>query len=83
VSVGVVQGQALLDLDYAQDSQCDSDINVVMTEEGQFVEVQGSAEGALFSRPQFDALLDLAQVGIAQLITAQKHALEQAASVST
>jgi ribonuclease PH len=78
VSVGIVQGHALLDLDYAEDSQCDSDINVVMTEEGQFVEVQGSAEGASFARPQFDALLDLAQSGIAQLMAAQKQALAQA-----
>jgi ribonuclease PH len=77
VSVGMVQNQALLDLDYAEDSQCDSDINVVMTEDGHFVEVQGSAEGALFSRPQLGHLLDLAQAGIAQLMAAQRQALTQ------
>ncbi len=75
VSVGVVQGQALLDLDYPEDSGCDCDLNVVMTGSGGIVEVQGTAEGAVFSRAQLDELLDLAGSGIAQLIQAQRAAL--------
>lgn len=75
VSVGMYQGQAVLDLDYAEDSACDTDMNVVMTGSGGFVEVQGTAEGAPFSRPEMDALLALAQTGIAQLVARQKEAL--------
>ena len=75
ISVGVYQGAAVLDLDYAEDSACDTDMNVVMTGSGGFVEVQGTAEGAPFSRGQMDALLALAQDGIAQLVTRQKQAL--------
>ena len=67
----------VLDLDYAEDSACDTDMNVVMTGSGGFIEVQGTAEGAPFSRAEMDALLDLAQNGIAQLIAAQKAALER------
>ena len=75
VSVGMYQGQAVLDLDYAEDSACDTDMNVVMTGAGGIVEVQGTAEGAPFSRQEMDTLLDLAKHGIAQLVARQKHAL--------
>jgi ribonuclease PH len=75
VSVGVYRGAPVLDLDYAEDSACDTDMNVVMTGSGEFVEVQGTAEGAPFSRDQMDALLVLAQDGIAQLVAKQKQAL--------
>ena len=75
VSVGVVDGAAVLDLDYAEDSSCDTDMNVVMTGAGGFVELQGTAEGAPFSRGEMDALVALAQEGIARLVTAQRKAL--------
>ena len=75
ISVGVFQGMPVLDLDYDEDSHCDTDMNVVMTESGHFVEVQGTAEGAAFGRPAMNALLDLAQGGIAELIRLQKSAL--------
>jgi len=75
VSVGVYEGTAVLDLDYAEDSACDTDMNVVMTGAGGFVEVQGTAEGAAFSRKELDQLLGLADKGIRELVTAQKHAL--------
>jgi ribonuclease PH len=75
VSVGVYDGTAVLDLDYAEDSACDTDMNVVMTGSGGFVEIQGTAEGAPFARAQLDALLALAQRGIADLVAAQKQAL--------
>jgi ribonuclease PH len=75
VSVGVVAGVPLLDLDYAEDSGCDTDMNVVMIGAGGFVEVQGTAERAAFSRDEFDALLALATRGIAQLHDAQREAL--------
>jgi ribonuclease PH len=75
VSVGVYQGTPVLDLDYAEDSACDTDMNVVMTGSGGFVEVQGTAEGAPFSRQEMDELLILAQGGIEQLIAIQKQVL--------
>ncbi|MEO7728392.1 MAG: ribonuclease PH [Burkholderiales bacterium] len=75
VSVGVYQGMPVLDLDYPEDSACDTDMNVVMTGSGGLIEVQGTAEGAPFSRAEMNALLDLAQQGIQQLIAAQKTAL--------
>jgi ribonuclease PH len=75
VSVGMVNGMALLDLDYAEDSACDTDMNVVMTGAGGFVEVQGTAEREPFSRPQFDALLTLAERGIKELHADQHAAL--------
>ena len=75
VSVGMVQGTPLLDLDYAEDVQCDTDMNVVMTGAGHYVEVQGTAEGAAFSRRELDALLALAEGGIAELIALQRLAL--------
>jgi ribonuclease PH len=75
VSVGIVQGTPLLDLEYVEDAGCDTDMNVVMTGSGGFVEVQGTAEGAPFSRAEMDALLALAGRGIAELVAAQKAAL--------
>jgi ribonuclease PH len=75
ISVGIVQGVPLLDLEYTEDSACDTDMNVVMTGAGHFVEVQGTAEGAAFTRAQMDALLGLATRGIADLVAAQKAAL--------
>ena len=77
VSVGVVQDRACLDLDYPEDSQCDADMNIVMTGAGHFVEVQGTAEGATFDRTRLGQLLDLAQGGIEQLVAVQKQALLQ------
>jgi len=76
VSVGVVGGTPVLDLDYAEDSGCDTDMNVVMTGSGGFVEVQGTAEGAPFSREQMDALVALAERGIRELIEQQRAALQ-------
>jgi len=75
VSVGIVQGTPLLDLEYTEDSSCDTDMNVVMTGAGGFVELQGTAEGAAFSRAEMDALLNLADKGIRELVTAQRKAL--------
>jgi ribonuclease PH len=75
VSVGVVDGVPLLDLDYAEDSGCDTDMNVVMTGAGGFVELQGTAEGAPFTRTEMDALVGLAERGVRDLIAAQKAAL--------
>lgn len=72
VSVGVVNGQVVLDLNYDEDSQCETDLNVVMTEHGGFVEVQGTAEGAAFSRAELNAMLDSAGAGIVELIRQQK-----------
>jgi ribonuclease PH len=76
ISVGIVQGTPLLDLEYTEDSSCDTDMNVVMTGTGGFVEVQGTAEGAAFSRQEMDALLKLADKGIAELVAAQRSALK-------
>lgn len=75
ISVGIVNGQALLDLDYNEDSGCDTDMNVVMTGQGGIVEVQGTAEGEPFSRAQFDQLLSLADQGIQSLLQLQAAAL--------
>ena len=75
VSVGLVGGTPVLDLDYAEDSGCDTDMNVVMTAGGAFVEVQGTAEGTPFTRAEMDALMGLAERGIRELIAAQKAAL--------
>ena len=75
ISVGMHQGQAVLDLDYIEDSDCDTDMNVVMTGSGGFVEVQGTAEGEPFSRDAMDAMLDLAAYGIKQLTDKQKEVL--------
>jgi ribonuclease PH len=75
VSVGIVQGVPVLDLDYVEDSGCDTDMNVVMTGAGHYVEVQGTAEGATFSRDEMNQLLVLAEKGIAELIGLQRAAL--------
>jgi ribonuclease PH len=75
VSVGIVAGEAVLDLDYAEDSTAETDMNVVMNEVGGFVEVQGTAEGHAFLRRELDALLDLAGAGIRVLLDAQSSAL--------
>ena len=75
VSVGVYQGTPVLDLDYAEDSNCDTDMNVVMTGTGGFIEVQGTAEGAAFSKTELDALLGLADKGIRELVALQKKSL--------
>jgi ribonuclease PH len=74
VSVGIVDGQVVLDLPYLEDSRAEVDLNVVMAEGGHLVEVQGTAEHGTFSRPQLDAMLDLATKGIAELVTAQRQA---------
>jgi ribonuclease PH len=78
VSVGLVGGQALLDLPYAEDSIAEADVNVVQTLGGKLVEVQGTAEGAAFPRAQLDVLLDLANLGTTQLFEAQRAALTDA-----
>ncbi|MEY3963592.1 MAG: hypothetical protein RLZZ106_847, partial [Cyanobacteriota bacterium] len=78
VSVGLVDGAALLDLDYSEDSRAEVDLNVVMNSQGQLLEVQGTAEGAPFSRQQLNELLDLADQGLQQLRQSQREALEQA-----
>jgi ribonuclease PH len=76
VSVGIVDGVPVLDLDYIEDSACDTDMNVVMTAGGGIIEVQGTAEGAPFSRGELDTLLELAAAGIGDIVAAQKSALE-------
>lgn len=75
VSVGIFQGQPVLDLDYPEDSACDTDMNLVMTGSGGFVELQGTAEGAPFSRAEMDALVSLGSAGIAELVAQQRLAL--------
>ena len=74
ISVGILDGTPLLDLEYTEDSTCDTDMNVVMTGAGHFVEVQGTAEGAAFTREEMSMLLGLAEKGIAELIALQKQA---------
>ena len=75
VSVGIVRGTPLLDLEYVEDVACDTDMNVVMTGAGHYVEVQGTAEGAAFSRSEMDQLLSLAEKGIAELVLLQQESL--------
>jgi ribonuclease PH len=75
ISVGILNGAPLLDLEYVEDSACDTDMNVVMTGAGHFVEVQGTAEGAAFSRAEMNDLLALAEAGIGDLVRAQRQAL--------
>ena len=77
VSVGIVNGRPSLDLNYAEDSRAEVDMNVVMTGEGRFVEVQGTAEAAAYSRGELDAMLDLAARGVAELNAAQAKALNE------
>ena len=78
VSVGVFAGEVVLDLDYAEDSACETDMNIVMTGDGGLVEVQGTAEGAPFTRDQMTRMLDLAGKGIGELVAAQRRALAAA-----
>lgn len=78
VSVGMYAGQAVLDLDYLEDANCGTDMNVIMTGSGHFIEVQGTAEGQPFSREEMNQLLALAEQGIAELVAAQKQALSKA-----
>lgn len=75
ISVGVVQGTPVLDLEYTEDSACDTDMNVVMTGAGHFVEVQGTAEGVAFTRAEMNAMLELAEKGITELMALQQQAL--------
>ena len=75
ISVGIYKGQPVLGLDYPEDSDCDTDMNVIMTGSGGIVELQGTAEGEPFTRAQLEQLTDLATAGIAQLVAAQKAAL--------
>ena len=77
VSVGVYKGVPVLDLDYAEDSACDTDMNVVMNDGGGFIEVQGTAEGHAFRRDEMDAMLALAEKGVAELVAAQRAALAE------
>jgi ribonuclease PH len=75
VSVGLVGGRPVLDLDYAEDSTCQTDMNVVMTGAGRFVEVQGTAEGEPFLQSELDRLLELAARGVAELVAHQRRSL--------
>ena len=75
ISVGIFEGSPVLDLDYPEDSNCDTDMNVIMTGKGGIVEVQGTAEGEPFSLEQMNVLMDLAEMGIRQLVAAQESAL--------
>jgi ribonuclease PH len=75
ISVGIYHGSPVLDLDYPEDSNCDTDMNVIMTGKGGIVEVQGTAEGEPFTREQMNVLMDLAQMGISRLVAEQQSAL--------
>ena len=77
VSVGMYQGQAVLDLDYPEDSAAETDLNVIMTDKGGFIEIQGTAEGTPFERTELDEMLELARGGIDTLFEAQRKALEE------
>lgn len=77
VSVGMYNGNAVLDLDYAEDSNAETDMNVVMAESGGFIEIQGTAEGAPFNKDEMDAMLTLAQKGVTEILAIQRQALEQ------
>jgi len=77
VSVGIYRGVPVLDLDYAEDSDCDTDMNVVMNDGGGFIEVQGTAEGHAFRRGELDSLLTLAETGVGELLAAQRAALAE------
>ena len=76
ISVGIVDGQPVLDLDYAEDSNCDTDMNVIMTGSSGIVEIQGTAEGTPFSRQELNQLVDLADAGIRELVAAQTQAIK-------
>ena len=75
VSVGIYRGTPILDLDYAEDSEAETDMNVVMNEAGHFVEVQGTAEGHAFTDKEFAAMINLAKIGVGEIIAAQHDAL--------
>lgn len=77
VSVGIYKGEPVLDLDYAEDSAAETDMNVIMTESGGFIEVQGTAEGAPYTQEELNAMLDLARKGISELVALQKQALAE------
>ena len=77
VSVGIVGGEPVLDLDYVEDSGADTDMNVIMSDSGHFIEVQGTAEGDTFRREDLDSMLDLATAGVAEIVELQRQALEQ------
>jgi ribonuclease PH len=77
VSVGIYRGEPVLDLDYAEDSGCDTDMNVVMNDGGGFIEVQGTAEGHAFRREELDSMLALATKGCAELVAHQRAALAE------
>ena len=76
ISVGVVSGAVLLDLDYSEDSSCDTDLNLVMTEAGDIIEIQGTAEGVAFNKTQLSQMLDVGEKGIVELIAIQKKCLD-------
>ncbi len=76
VSVGIYRGEPVLDLDYAEDSAAETDMNVVMNDAGAFIELQGTAEGHAFRRAELDALLDLAAAGVKQIMGAQDRGIE-------
>ena len=80
ISVGIYDGTPVLDLDYAEDSEAETDMNIVMTEAGHFIEVQGTAEGHAFTADELTAMLDLAKAGIGEIITGQNEAIEAALS---
>ena len=77
ISVGIYKGEPVLDLDYAEDSSAETDMNVIMTEEGKFIEIQGTAEGETFSETELQDLLSLAKAGIADIVRVQKMSLSQ------
>jgi ribonuclease PH len=78
VSVGIFEGVPVLDLDYDEDSQAETDMNIVMNEVGRFIELQGTAEGHAFTRAEFDAMIGLAEAGIAQIVARQEEAIASA-----
>ena len=78
ISVGVIDGTPMLDLEYSEDVRAEVDMNVVMTADGRFVEVQGTAEGLAFTRAELDALLGLAETGIAEIVAAQQEMVAEA-----
>lgn len=80
VSVGIYQGEPVLDLDYAEDSGAETDMNLVVDEQGRFVEIQGTAEGKTFSRSEMGAMLDHGSTGIREILAAQGAALAEQAS---
>ena len=80
ISVGIYDGTPVLDLDYAEDSEAETDMNIVMNEAGHFIEVQGTAEGHAFTADELTAMLDLAKAGIGEIITGQNEAIEAALS---